>query len=50
MVSAVLEEVVGAIAKTDSSAALVLTASQDVEVAALNLREKIEGFLSKVAV
>jgi methyl-accepting chemotaxis protein len=49
-VSAVLEEVVSAITKTDNSAALVLTASQDVEIAATNLREKIEGFLSKVAV
>ncbi len=50
LVSAVLAEVVGAITKTDNSAAMVLTASQDVEAAATNLREKIEGFLSKVAV
>jgi methyl-accepting chemotaxis protein len=49
-VSAILEEVVGAIAKTDNSAAMVLTASTDVEEAVTNLRKKIEGFLGKVAV
>ncbi len=48
-VFAILEKVVGAIVKTDSSADMVLTASQNVEVAAANLREKVEGFLSKVA-
>ena len=37
-------------AKTDKSADKVLTASQAVEVAAENLREKVEGFLCKVAV
>jgi len=50
VVSSMLEEVVGANAKTDKSADKVLTASQAVEVAAENLREKVEGFLRKVAV
>ena len=49
-VSAVLEEVVAAIGKTDSSAVMVLKASQDVEAAAMNMRENVEGFLHKVAV
>ena len=49
-VSAVLEEVVAAIGKTDSSAVMVLKASQDVEAAAMNMRENVEGFLRKVAV
>jgi methyl-accepting chemotaxis protein len=48
LVSAVLEQVVGAITRTDNSAAKVLTASESVEAATSNLREKIEGFLSKV--
>jgi methyl-accepting chemotaxis protein len=50
VVSSMLEEVVGANAKTDKSADKVLTASQAVEVAAENLREKVEAFLRKVAV
>jgi methyl-accepting chemotaxis protein len=50
VVSSMLEEVVGANANTDKSADKVLTASQAVEVAAESLREKVEGFLRKVAV
>jgi methyl-accepting chemotaxis protein len=50
LVSSILEEVVDAITKTDSSANKVLTASQAAETTASTLREKIEGFLSKVAV
>jgi methyl-accepting chemotaxis protein len=50
VVSAVLEEIVAAIAKTDISADKVLTASQAGEATALNLREKVESFLRKVAV
>jgi methyl-accepting chemotaxis protein len=49
-VSSILEEIVGAIAQTDSSADKVLTASQAAEATAINLREKVEGFLRKVAV
>jgi methyl-accepting chemotaxis protein len=49
-VSAILAEIVRAIAKTDSSADKVLTASQAAEATAINLREKVEGFLRKVAV
>ena len=50
VVSSILADVTGAIAKTHSSAGKVLTASQAVEAAATNLKEKIEGFLRKVAV
>ena len=50
VVSSILADVTGAIAKTDSSAGKVLTASQAVEAAATNLKEKVEGFLRKVAV
>jgi methyl-accepting chemotaxis protein len=50
IVSSVLEEVVDAITKTDSSANKVLTASQAAEATATTMREKIEGFLRKVAV
>lgn len=50
VVSAVLEEVVGAITKTDNSAVMVMNASQAVEAAAMSMRENVEGFLSKVAV
>jgi methyl-accepting chemotaxis protein len=49
MASTIFEEDVGAITATDSSADKVLTASQAVETAAMNLREKVEGFLRKVA-
>jgi methyl-accepting chemotaxis protein len=49
-VSSILGEIVGAIAKTDSSADKVLTASQAAEATAMDLREKVEGFLRKVAV
>lgn len=49
-VSAILTEVVGTVIKTDKSAALVLMASQSVEGATTDLRDRIEGFLSKVAV
>ena len=48
MVSSILEEVVGAIAKTDSSADKVLTASEAADATAMNLREKIEGFLPRI--
>jgi methyl-accepting chemotaxis protein len=50
IVSTVLQEIVGAIAKTDISADKVLTASQVGEATALILREKVESFLRKVAV
>jgi methyl-accepting chemotaxis protein len=50
VVSTVLEEIVGAIAKTDISADKVLTASQAGEATALSLREEVESFLRKVAV
>ena len=50
VVTSILEEVVGSIAKTDSSAAMVLSASQAAEVTAMNIRENVEGFLRKVAV
>jgi methyl-accepting chemotaxis protein len=49
VVCSMLEEVVGANAKTDKSADKVMAASQAVEVAAANLREKVEAFLRKVA-
>jgi methyl-accepting chemotaxis protein len=49
VVSSMLEEVVGASAKTDRSADMVLTASQVVEAAVVDLRERVEGFLRKVA-
>jgi methyl-accepting chemotaxis protein len=50
VVSSMLEEVVGANAKTDKSADMVLTASQAVDAAVINLRERIENFLGKVAI
>jgi methyl-accepting chemotaxis protein len=50
MASAVFAKVVGAISDTDNSADKVLTTSQAVDAAAMNLRDKIEGFLRKVAV
>jgi methyl-accepting chemotaxis protein len=49
VVSSLLEDVAGAIAKTDSSAHLVLTASQSVEDAATNLKGNVEDFLRKVS-
>jgi methyl-accepting chemotaxis protein len=48
--SSILEEIVGVIAKTDSYADKVMTASHAAEATAINLREKVEGFLRKVAV
>jgi methyl-accepting chemotaxis protein len=50
VVSSILEEIVSAIAKTDSYANKVLAASQAAETTAIDLREKVEGFLSRVAV
>jgi len=49
-VVAVLEQVAGAVGKTLSSADTLLASSQAVEDAAGSLREKVEGFLHKVAV
>jgi methyl-accepting chemotaxis protein len=49
-VSSILAEVAGTIEKTGSSADMVLTASQTVEAAAIDLRDKVEGFLRKVAI
>jgi hypothetical protein len=46
---AVLGEVSGAAAQTRQSAENVLTASQAVEAAAIELRREVEGFLSGVA-
>jgi hypothetical protein len=45
----VLGEVTGAAAQTRQSAENVLTASQAVEAAAIELRREVEGFLSGVA-
>jgi methyl-accepting chemotaxis protein len=50
VVSAVLGQVVSAIAKTDISAEKVLAVSRTAEATATNLREKVEGFLRKVAI
>ncbi len=47
--SAIFAQVVGAISETDNSADRVLKASRAVEIAAMNLREKVEGFLRNVA-
>jgi methyl-accepting chemotaxis protein len=49
MVVCVLEEVTGAASKTGSSAGTVLAAAHAVETAAANLREKVDGFVRKVA-
>jgi methyl-accepting chemotaxis protein len=49
-VSSILEKIVGAVARTDSSAGKVLKASQAAETTAMDLREKVEGFLRKVTV
>jgi methyl-accepting chemotaxis protein len=49
-VVAVLEQVAGAVGKTLGSADTMLASSETVEAAARSLREKVEGFLRKVAV
>ena len=49
-VVAVLEQVAGAVSRTLGSADTMLASSEAVEVAAGSLREKVEGFLRKVAV
>jgi methyl-accepting chemotaxis protein len=49
-VCAVLEEVAAVIGKTDNSAVSVLNAARDVEAAAMNMHENVEGFLRKVAI
>jgi methyl-accepting chemotaxis protein len=49
VVSDILEVVAGAIAATDDSAGTVLTAATGVEDAVMKMKEKVEGFLSKVA-
>ena len=46
----VLDDVTGAVSKTRSSADTVLMASEAVEAAGANLRERVEIFLRKVAV
>jgi methyl-accepting chemotaxis protein len=48
--STVIQEVVGAISATDNFADRVLKASQAVDSAVFDLRERVEGFLRKVAV
>jgi methyl-accepting chemotaxis protein len=48
-VVSVLEQVAGAINKTDSAAETVLTTSQGVDNATKQLRHRVEGFLSSVA-
>ena len=50
VVVSALEEVVGAVDHTGSSAATVLEVSQAMQSAADDLRNKVEGFLTKVAV
>jgi methyl-accepting chemotaxis protein len=50
IVSSTLEKVAQSITKTGSAANTVLTATQAVETAATDLREKVEGFLRKVAI
>jgi methyl-accepting chemotaxis protein len=50
LVVSALKAVAGAITKTDSTADTVLSASQAVETSAMNLRQKVESFLHKVAV
>jgi hypothetical protein len=46
----VLDEVTGAVNKTRSAADTVLKESEAVEVAAVNLRQRVENFLRSVAV
>jgi NO-binding membrane sensor protein with MHYT domain/methyl-accepting chemotaxis protein len=48
-VAVILDKVANAVSDTRRSAATVLLASQKVEAAAAELREKVEGFLGKVA-
>jgi methyl-accepting chemotaxis protein len=50
VVVSVLDEVTGAVNKTRSAADTVLKASEAVEVAAVNLRQRVENFLRSVAV
>jgi len=50
VVVSALEEVVGAVDHTGTSAATVLEVSQTMQSAAADLRNKVEGFLTKVAV
>jgi methyl-accepting chemotaxis protein len=50
VVSSILEVVAGSIIKTNSSADVVLTSSLAVEEAVADLRNRVEGFLNKVAV
>ena len=50
IVVAVLQEVTGSVTQTGASADTMLTASQAVESAAAEMRQKVEGFLRKVAV
>jgi PAS domain S-box-containing protein len=50
VVVSVLGEVAGATSETRSSAQIVLGASETVETAVSNLRDKVENFLAKVAV
>jgi PAS domain S-box-containing protein len=50
VVVSVLGEVAGATSETRSSAHIVLGASETVETAVSNLRDKVENFLAKVAV
>jgi methyl-accepting chemotaxis protein len=49
LVVSVLDDVTGAAAETRQSAESVLTASQAVETAAVELRREVEGFLARVA-
>jgi len=49
MVVSVLHQVAGAVTNTRGSADTVLAASAAVETAVITLREKVEGFLAKVA-
>jgi methyl-accepting chemotaxis protein len=49
-VVSILDQVAGAVGKNRTSADTVLKASQSVEAAAMDLREKVETFLNKVAV
>jgi hypothetical protein len=46
----VLGEVAGAAIDNQDSAQIVLAAAESVEQAAANLRNEVEGFLTKVAV
>ena len=50
LVVSILDHVAGAVVKNSTSAETVLKASHSVETAAINLREKVETFLNKVAV